>query len=82
MEAKNIDFKVGMEIEVEVKSPYGSQYDEVRNYKVTKVRNYKNRGQKIYVDDMDFGYGLSFWKEEYQHNINLKTEINNKEVNQ
>ena len=80
MEAKNIEFKVGMEIEVEVKSPYGSQYDEVKNYKVTKIRNYKNRGQKIHVDDMDLGHGLSFWKEEFQHNINLKTEMKNENV--
>ena len=41
MKAKDINFKKGMKIKLHIKSPYGSEFDETREYTVIGVRNYK-----------------------------------------
>lgn len=74
MLAKDIEFKVGMEFTIYQKSSYGTEYDKIKNVVVTKIRNYKSRGQKVHIKDLYIGINSSIWKEEYKHQIELKEE--------
>lgn len=66
MLAKEINFTKGLKFKAHVISQYGKEYDETKSFKVIGVRNYK-RGQKVQLKDMNLGYQMSLWKEEYPH---------------
>ena len=71
MKARDINFKKGMKIKLHIKSPYGSEFDEVRKYTVIGVRNYK-RGQKIKLYNEEYNYECGIWKEEFPHKIEIQ----------
>jgi hypothetical protein len=70
MKARDVDFKKGMKVKLYIKSPYGSEFDEIKKYTVIGVRNYK-RGQKIKLYDEDYNYECGIWKDEFPHEIEV-----------
>lgn len=69
--SQNINFEVGMKVKMYKKSSYGEQYDEVVNAEVLKIRNYKKRGKKLDMINLDLNIGFGIWKDEYTQMIEV-----------
>lgn len=71
--AKDITFKKGMKIKLHITSPYGKEFDEVKECEVIKITKYK-RGNKLnlvqhYEKQNSTGFGI--WQNEYPHLIEI-----------
>ena len=71
--AKDIKFEKGMNIKLHITSPYGKEFDKVKECEVVKITKYK-KGNKInlvqhYENQNSTGFGI--WQNDYPHLIEI-----------
>lgn len=71
--AKDIKFEKGMNIKLHIISPYGKEFDEVKECEVVKIAKYK-KGNKLnlvqhYEKQNSTGFGI--WQNDYPHLIEI-----------
>src|SRR5699024_3621499 len=49
---------------------------KVKDYEVIKTVNYKKRGTKVYLKDLNHGYETGLWQNEYKHEIEVLNGYN------